>query len=71
MSLVSKITPRNLASLTTFIGIFPRKMLGSGEKNVWLVKVDADCLEVENLKPFSDTHSWMLLTHSCIALSTV
>ena len=32
MSLVSKIKPRNLASLTTFIGIFPRKMLGSGGK---------------------------------------
>ena len=36
--------PRNFASLTTFIGVFPRKMLGSGEKNVLLVKVDADCL---------------------------
>jgi len=28
-------------------------------------------LEVENLKPFSDTHSWTVLTHSCIALSTL
>ena len=29
-------------------------------------------LEVENLKPFSDTHFWTLFTHSCcIALSTL
>ena len=28
-------------------------------------------LEVKNLKPFFDTHSWMLLTHSCIVLSTL
>ena len=28
-------------------------------------------LEVENLKPLSDTHSWTLLTQSCMALSTL
>ena len=36
--------PKNFASLTTFIGVFPRRMLGSGKKNVLLMKVDADCL---------------------------
>ena len=29
---MSKITPRNFASLTTFIGVFPRRTLGSGEE---------------------------------------
>ena len=29
---MSKITPRNFASLTTFIGVFPRRMLASGER---------------------------------------
>ena len=28
-------------------------------------------LEVQNFKPFSDTHFWMLLTHSYLALSTL
>ena len=28
-------------------------------------------LEVENLKLFSDTHSWTQLAHSCIALATL
>ena len=27
---MSKITPRNFASLTTFIGVFHRRILGSG-----------------------------------------
>ena len=30
--------------------VFPRKMLGSGKKNVLLVKVDADCLGGGKLK---------------------
>ena len=29
---MSKITPRNFASLTTFIGVFLRRMLASGER---------------------------------------
>ena len=74
INFVSKITPKNFASLTTFIGVFPR-MLGSGEKErkkkycwwKWIQTV----LEVMNLKPFSDTHFWTLFTHSCIALSTL
>ena len=32
VSLVSKIRPRNFASLTTCIGVFPKRMLGSGRK---------------------------------------
>ena len=27
--------------------------------------------EVKNVKPFSDTHTWTLLTDSCIAVSTL
>ena len=71
---MSKITPRNFASLTTFMGVFPRRVLGSGKEKKktycwwkWIQTV----LEVENLKPFSDTHFWTLFTHSCIPLSTL
>ena len=28
---MSNMRPGNLASLTTFVGVFPRRMLGSGE----------------------------------------
>ena len=46
--------PRNFAYLTTFIGVFPRRMLGSGErkneKNVLLVNMHADCLGGGELK---------------------
>ena len=43
---MSKITPRNFASLTTFIGVFPRRMLGSGEeeKKVLLMEMNTDSL---------------------------
>ena len=43
---MSKITPRNFASLTTFMGVFPRRMLGSGEekKKVLLMEMNTDCL---------------------------
>ena len=41
---MSKIRPRNFASLTTFIGVFPRRMLGSGEKNVLLMEMNTDRL---------------------------
>ena len=61
--LVSKIRPRNFASLTTFIGVFPRRMLGSGKKTYCWWKWIQTVLEVENLKQFSDTHFWMLFTH--------
>ena len=52
VSFVSKIRPRNFASLTTFIGVFPRRMLGSGEKrkkqkqkqNVLLMEMNTDRL---------------------------
>ena len=37
-------TPRNFASLTTFIGVFPRRMLGSGEKKVLLMERNTDRL---------------------------
>ena len=42
---MSKITPRNFASLTKFMGVFPRRMLGSGEKkNVLLMEMNTDRL---------------------------
>ena len=41
---MSKITPKNFASLTIFIGVFPRRMLGSGEKTVLLLKMNTDRL---------------------------
>ena len=41
---MSKTTPRNFASLTTFIGVSPRRMLGSGEKTVLLMKMNTDRL---------------------------
>ena len=44
MSLLSNIRPRNFASLTSFIGVFPRRMLGSGKNNSTVGEVDADCL---------------------------
>ena len=44
VSFVSKIRPRNFASLTTFIGVFPRRMLGSEKKNVLLMKMNTDRL---------------------------
>jgi len=71
VSFVSKITTRNFASLTTFMGVFPRRMLGSGKKTYCWWKWIQTVLEVENLKPFSVTHFWTLFTHSCIALSTL
>ena len=73
VSLVSKIRPRNFASLTTCIGVFPKRMLGSGRRKKtycwwkWIQTI----LEVENLKPFSDTHFWTLITPSCITLRSV
>ena len=36
--------------MTTFKGVFPRRILGSGEKNILLVKVDADRLGGGELK---------------------
>ena len=66
----SEFGVKNKTKEFCFFGYFYR-MLGSGEEKKtycwwkWMQTV----LEVENLKPFSDTHSWMLLTHSCIALS--
>ena len=51
MSLVSKIRPRNFASLTTFIDVFfSQKNVRVWGKNVLLVKVDADCLGGGKLK---------------------
>ena len=41
---MSKITPRNFASLTTFMGVFPRRMLESGKKNVLLMEMKTDRL---------------------------
>ena len=42
---MSKITPRNFASLTKFMGVFPRRVLGSGEKkNVLLMEMNTDRL---------------------------
>ena len=46
-------------------------MLGSGKNSYCWWKWMQTVLEVENLKPFSDTHFWTLFTHSCIALSTL
>ena len=49
---MSKITPRNFASLTTFIGVFPR-MLGSGEKErkkVLLMEMNTDRLRGDELE---------------------
>ena len=63
--------PRNFASLSTFIGVFPRRMLGSGKKPYCWWKWIHTVLEVENLKPLSDTHFWTLFTHRCIPLSTL
>ena len=71
VSFVSKIRPRNFASFTTFIGVFPRRMLGSGKKTYCWWKWIQTVLEVENLKPFLDTHFWTRFTHSCIPLSTL
>ena len=47
VSLVSKIRPRNFASLTTCIGVFPRRMLGSGEKNILLMEMNLGGGELE------------------------
>ena len=41
---MSKITPRNFASLTTFMGVFPRRVLGSGKKTVLLMEMNIDRL---------------------------
>ena len=41
---MSKITPRNFASLTTFKGDFPRRMLGFGKKPVLLMEMNTDRL---------------------------
>ena len=54
-----------------FIGVFPRRMLGCGKKTYCWWKWIQTVLEVENLKPFWDTHFWTLFTHSCILLSTL
>ena len=51
--------------------IFPRRMLGSRKNPYWWRKWMQTVFEKENLKLFSDTKSWMLLMHSCIALSTL
>ena len=60
-----KMKARNFACLTTFISVFPRMMLGSGEERKKKRKKlgggggGSGCrivLEVENIKPFSDTH---------------
>ena len=48
MSLVSNIRPRNFASLTTFIDVFPKRMLGSGKKR--FVGESGDCLGGGELK---------------------
>ena len=39
-----KDNTRNFTSLTTFIGVFPRRMLGSWEKNVLLMEMNTDRL---------------------------
>ena len=44
VSLLSKIRPRKFVSLTTFIVDFPRRMLGSGKKNVLLKEMNTDRL---------------------------
>ena len=62
---------KELRFLTAFIGVFPRRMQGSGKKLYCWWKWIQTVLEVENLKPFSDTHFWTLFTHSCIPLSTL
>ena len=43
---MSKITLRNISSLTTFMGVFPRRMLGSGgeKKHVLLMEMKTDRL---------------------------
>ena len=45
-------TPRNFAPLTTFVGVFPRRMSGSGKKPCCWWKWIQTVLEVENLMPF-------------------
>ena len=40
---MSKTTPRNFASLTTFIGVFPEESRG-WEKTILLMEMNTDCL---------------------------
>ena len=49
---------------------FPEGCLGP-EKPIQLMKWMHSISESENLKPFSDTQSWMMLTYSCKSLSTL
>ena len=67
---VSQIRPTNLVSFTTLIGVFPRGVFGFGKNPYCWWKWIHPVFEEENLKPFSDTQSLMLLMHWCIALST-
>ena len=41
---MSKITPRNFASLTTFMGVFSQKNVRFWEKNVLLMEMNTDRL---------------------------
>ena len=50
---------------------FPRRMLGSRKNPYCWWKCMQTIFEMENLKPFSDVLFWMLLMHSCIALSSM
>ena len=58
VSLVSKIRQKNLDSFTILIGVFPKGCSGPGEIHT----AGESVFEAENLKPFSDTQSLMLLT---------
>lgn len=75
MIFLSKFGVKNQAKEFSFFNyfnsFFPRKLLGSGKNPYCWWKWMQTVFEVENLKGFLDTQSWMLLMHSYVALSTL
>ena len=67
----SKTSRKNLASVTTLIGVLSSRISGSGKGPTCWQQCTRPVFEFEKLKPFSCIHVWTLFTQNCTALSTL